>query len=483
MSGQVVLIFPGSRATPFPGLPVALAVLSGVLERAGWNPLPVDLRVQTLDAAGIASPVCVGIGAMTGSQILAGIRAARWVRERFPGVPIVWGGVHPTMLPEETLKHPCVDVVLCGEGEETLPELAAAFRRRAPLSGVRGIAYKDETGHIRVNSPRDWIDLDSLPVDPPYDRLPLSKYAWQFFVQTSRGCPHRCGYCYNTFYCKRQYRTKSVPRVLEEVAHLAGRFKLAEVGFDCDDAFFCDLARVRAICEGLLEKNLRIRWTAPARFDYFARCDEDFIRLLVRSGCSGLTFGGDSGSPRILGLIGKDIEPGTMLAAAEKLRAAAGDAVAVDVNFIFGFPTETRGDFDQTLALMEELGKILPRIRYGVTLYTPYPGTPLYPLALESGFRPPDSLEGWGRHELGTFRAPWLSSGDHRRLMTLSCMSRVDFFSDRYAVPSRFSRVPDRWAYRGLSALAHWRWRRRAFGFPVEWEAVRRYVELRRGYF
>ncbi|MFA5198813.1 MAG: radical SAM protein [Candidatus Omnitrophota bacterium] len=483
MNNDVILVFPGKYGSAFPGMPISLLYLGGVLERAGYKVRLVDTRTEKLEGLDLSRALCVGIGSMTGHQIYYGLEVARYARKAAPGMPIIWGGVHPTMLPEETLASVYADIVVRGEGEETLLELVRSLEEGRELKGIAGISYKDREGRIISNPLRKHIRMDDLPIELPYHLLKIEKYLWSFFIQTNRGCPYRCGYCCNLFYYRGSHRCKSPSRVLDEIEYLVSKFGLQEIGFDCDDAFFIDREYVRRICEGILERGIRISWNAPSRFDYFLDADEDFLRLLVKSGCRALTFGGDSGSERILSLIQKDLTVDTIRQSVKKIRKCAGPDIAIDINFILGFPTETEEDLKLTLGLMDELAGAYPNIRYGITVYTPYPKTPLYEKAKEFGFKPPVSLEEWGSYNFGSFRAPWLSGRYRGLIETLSAISRVDFCSTDYTVPLRFNRFPYDFLYRVLSFLGHARWKHKYFGFPLEWKLARRHIERQRGYF
>ena len=140
-----------------------------------------------------------------------------------PTCPLVWGGVHPTLLPEQTASNDYVDIVVRGEGELIIKDLADAIAANQPLDGVAGITYT-VNGAVKSNPDGQIIDLDDIPIDLPYDLLQMDKYpsfkSGRFHIQTSRGCPHRCGFCYNTNFNKNRWRGKSAKRVLDEIEYI-----------------------------------------------------------------------------------------------------------------------------------------------------------------------------------------------------------------------------------------------------------------------
>jgi radical SAM superfamily enzyme YgiQ (UPF0313 family) len=245
---------------------------------------------------------------MSGQQIKYAIEFARYVRLQAPFVPIVWGGVQPTLLPEQTANNEYVDIVVRGEGDVIIKELSNALSEDQPIETVLGLTYKvNET--VKSTSDGKVIDLGSIPFNLPYDLLPLDRYpsfrAGRFHIQTSRGCPHKCSFCYNSHLNHSRWRGKSPNRVIDEI-QWSYRNYLYKIHRTVDDNFFVDKYRVRQICQGLLDRKLRVQWRANCRFDYSARYGSDFLALLEKSGCVELDFGRESCSERLQMLICRD---------------------------------------------------------------------------------------------------------------------------------------------------------------------------------
>ena len=160
----------------------------------------LDMRLEDYRHYHLGNPVFVGISCMSGMQIRYALEFARYVKTQNLSCPIVWGGVHPTLLPEQTVSHELVDIVVRGEGELIVKDLANRLSNSQPIDTVAGITYKSE-GVIKSNPDGEVIDLDAIPVNLPYDLLQTDKYpsikSGRFHIQTSRGCPHKCGFCYN----------------------------------------------------------------------------------------------------------------------------------------------------------------------------------------------------------------------------------------------------------------------------------------------
>ena len=230
MTGQgneVLLVFPGRFKAPDPQVPLQLLHVAGALQRAGYRPRIFDMRLSDYRTLSVGDPVFVGLTCMSGPQIRYALEFAARVRAEHPRVPIVWGGVHPTLLPEQTAASPAVDVVVRGEAETVVGPLADRLAADASLADVKGITYELD-GAVVSTPDAELVDLDSIQVELPYELLELAGYptlqAGRVHLQTSRGCPSRCGFCYNTGFNKRRWRGKSPERVVAEMQRLLRRF-------------------------------------------------------------------------------------------------------------------------------------------------------------------------------------------------------------------------------------------------------------------
>ena len=184
--------------------------------------------------------------------------------------------MHPSLLPEQTLQNELVDIVVIGEGERTIQDLAMCMLNQGDLSNVRGIAYKEE-GKVIINQPQDLIDLNTLDMDLPYELLGKVFYEpTAISVHTSRGCPHRCSFCYSPAFNKRKYRQKNAEKVVEEVEYLHKKYNIKNFNFANEDEFFIDIQRAYEIFQSIIQKGLKIRWTSFCRFDTFDRAYKKF---------------------------------------------------------------------------------------------------------------------------------------------------------------------------------------------------------------
>ncbi|MFH1402814.1 MAG: radical SAM protein [Candidatus Altiarchaeota archaeon] len=473
---KILLIYPGKKERA-PYMPLPLLNLGTVLRNAGYDPKIVDTRIQDLKHLD-GEYLLAGITSMTGPQISHGLAVAGMIREEDPNIPIVWGGPHATMLPEQTAASSLVDIAVSGDGEETIIELANTVRDEGPLKDVNGIAFKKD-GVVVSTPPRGFTDMNAIG-SLHYDLVDLRKYIdcrEYFSYQSSRGCPHNCTFCFNHCYSKGGWRAKKPEVVVEELRNIIEEVGANSITFQEDNSFV-DKERMRSICSAIIREGWDVKWMAYNRADYFSGYDDEFTRLLGDSGCETLFFGAESGSQRILDGIGKGI---TVSQITDSVRKCGDYGITPMVSFIIGWPDETPGDLSKTLSLVDELRRLNPRTEVcNLWMLIPQPGTPIHETAVSQGMMVHGSLEEWGGWRFDSVRLPWMSMEAQSQLDTISNIVRFTHFHERLA--SRGPEVKKAWlggsslmvaAYDVFHYLfnisAEARWRRRYFNHPVEW--------------
>ena len=467
---RVLLIYPRMK-TLAPRFPYSVLPIAGTLIEAGHEVTILDTQVENLSDIDPKVFDLVGISTYSGPQIEGAIEAAAYVRRSSPEILLVWGGVHPSITPHQTILHPMVDVVVRSEGERTLLDVIETTGKGISLKNVPGLTFIED-GEVVDTGNAEFIDLDTLPF-LPYHLIKSDRYVHlkekpsRVYFESSRGCPHNCGFCYNEAMHRRKWRSKSVSRVLDELEYIIDTLGVDEI-WPSDDNFAVSKKRVEEIARGKIERGLGFKWVISSRFDYSVTYDKEFLNLLKESGCDWLTFGGESGSQRILEMICKGISPGMMRETTMLLKA---NDIICGVNYMAGFPVETADDLQQTFDMIDELVSIDPELEPGISIYTPYPGTPLYPEALSRGFKDPGSLEGWGEYRFSVVdNLPWLERRHRNLIRTVGLLSGFDFTAARYRSRSiiagkRFLSI----AYRFLNASARFRWKHKLFKPAPEW--------------
>lgn len=467
---EILLVYPGKFKAPDPQVPLALLYLAASLQQEGFKVRLLDMRLTDYRQIEVGDPVFVGISCMSGLQIKYALEFAKKVRQQKPSVPLVWGGVHPTLLPLQTICSDLVDIVVRGEGELIIKDLANALAEDEPLDSVNGITYKVD-GVIKGNPDGQTINLDDIPIDLPYYLLEMGKYpafrSGRFHMQTSRGCPHRCGFCYNTLFNKNRWRGKTAERVVEEIQYITRKYPHIEIIDPIDDNVFVDEYRVERICHELINRKVGVQWRGNCRFDYLANYNRDFLELLAKSGCVELDFGGESGSERIQQLIKKDVTATEMIQSVDNLRRYA-PTIEPYVSWMSGLPGETDMELEMTFDLMDKMKEVNPKTQhYGIFVYTPFPSPVMEYLPNE--FNSPQSLEEWGNIHVFHFDPPWHTKKQVEKLHTISAVTRIAFYPE--------ARIKERdlgykAAYRIMNRIARYRWKHRNFSFPVELKVV-----------
>ena len=154
-------------------------------------------------------PDVVGVSVFTGPLIKDAVSISKFVKKEFADeTKVVWGGMHPSLLPEQTISNSFVDVVVIGEGEVTFAELLNSLESRKPLKDVKGICYK-ENGKIVKTAERKFVDLDRMPFTN-WGLVNAKKYLdLEIVMVTSRGCPYNCYFCYNQEFNRRRWRAQT----------------------------------------------------------------------------------------------------------------------------------------------------------------------------------------------------------------------------------------------------------------------------------
>jgi anaerobic magnesium-protoporphyrin IX monomethyl ester cyclase len=492
LSSKVLLVFPGVYGNFFPEIPLPLIYISWALRKSGYDPEIFDMRLNDYKEIRDKDYLFVGITSMTGGMIREGLKFVKYFRALNNSTPIVWGGVHVTLLPEQSLQNPYVDIVVRGEGENTVQELACALSNKSDLARVKGISFK-RNGSVINNPDRPYMDLNTIDMELPYDLIDMKKYSLKSFpVHTSRGCPYRCGFCYNVTFNKRRYRCKTAERTIAEIEYIIKKFKVNFINFFSEDEFFIDVKRVQTICAGILSKKLDFQWGSFCRFDSFKKVDIEMLKTIEKSGCVNLGFGAESGSKRILEEVIKkditieDIKEGTKKISATNIRQI--------VSFMSGLPTETDEDMDMSFNLIDELAGLNPNIYFnGIVLYTPYPGTPLYETVINNfGYKIPDSLEKWADYRIyRDIGNTWHSKKYLKKYKALSVISRFPFWKKSFSIADigkavveggRFTKFPINIMYWIFSNIAMFRWKHRNFSFPLEFTILEKVLERIRGF-
>jgi len=363
-------------------VPMSVGILAGYLLSKGKQVKIVDELVNSTEKCfddidnhikGISKPYIFGISCLT-INVGQSYKIAKLLKIKYPDAKIILGGIHVTALPEEALANECVDIVVRGEGEETLVLLYDAIKNNRDYSHIAGISFR-ENGKIMHNPNRPLIqDLNTIPRFP-YELFDASKYNIGFAL-SSRGCPYNCIFCSQRIISGGLYRFMSCESVIETLDLLINKYNQRNIGF-FDDNFFVNKERVKLLCESIVKNKLN----AKAKFSCQARgdnVDKEILGYLKAAGFSSIGLGMETGSERLMKVLNKGETVKENIAAIKLIKDMGFD---VSSFFLFGIPSETKEERFETYQIAKEL-----KIGYvKFNNIVPYPATALLEMAKKEG--------------------------------------------------------------------------------------------------
>jgi anaerobic magnesium-protoporphyrin IX monomethyl ester cyclase len=356
----------------FPSPPLGITYVAAAFQAAGCEVRIFDYIISYYSKEKLSrqladfQPDAVGAGSVTmnfydAQRILCDVKSCN------PEILTMMGGPHVSFTVDETLRdYPEIDLIFIGEADDTIGEFVTLMREKNKWGGIRGIAYRHD-GEIVNTGKRDFIaDIDRIPL-PARHLLPISRYqafGYPVSMITGRGCPHSCIFCLGRKMVGSRVRRRNPQLVLDEMEQIIG------LGFDriniADDLFASDTKRVKEICNGIKERNLKFTWSAFARVD---TVNQEMFDAMARAGCDSVSFGIESGNPEML----KRVKKGIKLEQAKRaVKMCQQAGMLAHASFMVGLPGETAETLRDTASFAESLN-----IVFGYHFLAPFPGTTL----------------------------------------------------------------------------------------------------------
>jgi len=362
--------------------PLGILYLAAVLEQSGVEVSVLDQAAkgftvkETVSWIKAEDPEILGFSTFATSGRTAALISDE-IKKENPNLPVVFGNFYATFNPERILrKYPAVDVIVRGEGERTIIDLAECFKKKGRLKDVLGITFRNGDDVVSTAERPLIKDLDSLPfpdralIDEDYHSVMAGvNVAPRKFTSlvSSRGCVYRCRFCCCTQFARNRWRSRSVESTLEELLFLASE------GYEqfifVDDNFTARPKKVVELCRKMRKEKLDMEWICEGRVD---NASYQMFWEIAKAGCRILYFGIESANQRILDYYNKRITPEQSETAVRTARKAGADVIVG--SFIVGAPDETREEILSTIEFANRIPIDVPQFNIlGV-----YPGTDLW---------------------------------------------------------------------------------------------------------
>ncbi|MBI4548703.1 MAG: B12-binding domain-containing radical SAM protein [Ignavibacteriae bacterium] len=460
------IIFYNPKA-PYYTLPLQFLALASVIDRTKYDVKIIDARIEK-DVRNahdkvkelLPNAVCLGVSVITGTPIKDAVAVSKMAKQLAPHVPVVWGGWHPSIFPEQCIREGYADYCVFSQGEMTFSELLEALVDRSDIDKILGLSYLNH-GVFYENPERKFIDINNFP---PYDYglIPLESYFQlkglrQIDFYSSQGCPYRCAFCADPYVYSRRWSGLKASRMISDVVDVVTRYNIEDVVFQ-DENFFANRRRVIEFCNGINEQGLKFTWAATSRADQIAPLEDDLLDEIAQANLRKVIIGAESGSQEMLDYMKKDTLAEEAIISAEKLSR---HRIGAAFNFIVGFPEEDFSETLKTLNTIKQIKRINSNFDFNIFFFTPYPGTELYDYIMQKGYRAPQTLSEWSDIDFIMYAGYWVK--DHER----KYVERFKFYT-KLATETKYSLG----LKRPIQHIAATRFKNDFYHLPIEKEII-----------
>lgn len=367
---RVAVIAPPYPLEEAPAPPLGVTYVAAAFAAAGAEVKILDYIVSRYTPEKLKAeldefrPDVVGSTSVT-LNFYGAAEIVRTAKNHNPDIVTMMGGPHVSFDAENTLTaYPEIDLIVRGEGEQTIAELTPRLKDRNAWPEIKGITFR-QNGRLIVTPQREFIDdLDTLPL-PARHLLPLSRYqalGYPISIITSRGCPYSCIFCQGRRMVGKKVRKSSAARIVDEIEQILS-YGINRINI-ADDLFASDKARVTEICGEIQKKGLSFTWSAFARVN---TVDRETLQIMKETGCDSVSFGVESGNPEMLKRIRKKI---TLDQVRQAVKLCNDVGMIAHTSFVVGLPGESVETLEETKRFASSLGSL-----YGYHFLTPFPGT------------------------------------------------------------------------------------------------------------
>jgi anaerobic magnesium-protoporphyrin IX monomethyl ester cyclase len=361
--------------------PIAVSLIATIMDHDGHDVNVLDMQVEPLTKeellayVGKQNPDVVTLSMLSATEGVVG-DMIKSIKDAYPSITTIVGGVHASMFPKETLTlHPTIDYVTYGEAEHTIKELLRALEDGTDMKKVQGVYFRRDgemvfTGFRPIEQDLDVFPIPSrkfynlnnyIPTPNQYKRLPATN------MITGRGCTYSlCTFCFEStkFVRDKGYRRISVDQAIKEVCYLVEEFGVKEISF-WDDEFLMGSDWVEEFCDRLVLENLDVTWSCYGKVNFV---NPPLLKKMAAAGCWNIFYGLESGNQKLLNLTKKGQ---TLQMMRDAVQWAHDAGIEIRGSFILGLPEETPEMAQKTIDFAKELD-----LDYALfCMNTPHPGT------------------------------------------------------------------------------------------------------------
>lgn len=399
----------------------SILYIGTILKKKGYNIKVIDgwydknyidhLRQFVIDNKN--KIIYVGFSVMT-VCVPSSLKASIEVKKIKKELKVVWGGAHPILFPEQTLKNHAVDIAITNEGLLTAVNLAKHIQKKEDLSSIRGIGYKSASGKINITPPaqldeiKDYRKIDFSIIDlKKYTYPDTSLYQREFpgfkkkikpiVMLTGLGCPYRCNFCINSI-LKRKYRSKRATEIVKEIKESINNYDVNTFLF-MDEDFFINKRRLMKFLNLLEKENLHFNWRFWCRVDQINnnKINSAFLERMENIGHGSLVMGAESGNNLILKSLNKGITVDQILNSLSELKDFT--KITPRYSFMVGLENESINQMKDTFHLINKMRDIRSDIDVAIFIFRLYPGSSIYTeLIKKYQIIIPNSLNEWGSY-------------------------------------------------------------------------------------
>lgn len=455
---KIVLLY--NPKSVFYDMPLALLAIGSVLDKNEYEVIIIDGRIDENPLQIISKytdrAICLGITSLTGNPIKDALFITSEVKKLNKDLPIIWGGWHTSLFPEQTLHDERnIDITVQGQGEETFKELVEAIANQQSVASINGICYRNSNGEVVKNPLRTISPMDNF-VDVNYDLIDVERYfekkgKRQLDYISSTGCHFRCTFCADPFVYERKWTAISADKMVDKIAELHQKYKFVDLNLQ-DETYFTFRNRVVEIANGFIEKKLNITWAATMRADQGARLTDEDFEICAKSGLRRLLIGVESGSQEMMDWLKKDIKMEQVYLCAERCKK---HNIAVIFPFIVGFPEESEVSVNNTIKMVKELNAMHNNFSTPIFYFKPYPGTSITDEVIKKGYELPNTIYEWSEFDYIGSTGPWVSE------------EKYDFF-EKFKFYLKLGYTNQKMIFKPIQIIAKWRCENNIFKLPFE---------------